>query len=90
MLFAVLEGRDGQVWRAILLLTPVLFLVAGLVLVVASEPVGWIGGVIGAGGLIASSIALALRRRRTAPVLISPGVATSTSDDLQGSSSSCR
>jgi hypothetical protein len=63
LLFMVLEGREGQCWRAILLVTPLLLLMIGLfvVVVVAAHvfPAGWAGGVLGIGSLTA---ALALAR----------------------------
>jgi hypothetical protein len=64
LLFTVLEGRDGQIWRAVLLMTPPLLLVAGLVIVVTGAPVGWIIGALGGGSLTTSAFALFKRRQR--------------------------
>lgn len=61
LLFLLVQGSDGQWWRAILLVTPLLLLVAGLALVTAAVlPVGWVGGALGVGSLTA----LAVARRR--------------------------
>lgn len=58
LLFLLVQGREGQWWRALLLVTPVLVLIGVLA---AVPPVGWVGGALGAGGLAA---ALARRRQR--------------------------
>lgn len=67
LLFLLVEGREGQVWRAVLLLTPLL-LVLGLVLVTFSAVVGSIVGAVGVGSLIASTIALSRLRSKAAAV----------------------
>jgi len=58
LLFLLVQGREGQWWRAILLATPLLVLVGVLT---AAPPFGWVGGVLGVGGLTA---ALVRRQRR--------------------------
>jgi hypothetical protein len=68
LLFLLVQGRDGQWWRAILLLAPLLLLVVALVglvsMIAALLPLGgWISGAVGIGSLTASG-ALALCRRR--------------------------
>jgi hypothetical protein len=68
LLFLLVQGRDGQWWRAILLVVPLLLLVvalAGLIgMIAALLPLGgWISGAVGVGSLTAGG-ALALRRRR--------------------------
>lgn len=51
LLFMLVQGRDGQWWRAILLVMPLLVLVG---LIAAVPPVGWVGGALGVGGLTAA------------------------------------
>lgn len=64
LLFLLVQGPDGQCWRAVLLMTPLLLLVTGLVVVMAAvAPVSWVGGAVGVGSLTA----LAVSRRRTQP-----------------------
>ncbi|MCA1707939.1 MAG: hypothetical protein LC808_33555 [Actinobacteria bacterium] len=63
LLFMLLIGRDGQCWRAVLLLTPLLLLVAGVVLVATTAPGGWIGGVLGFGSLTALAMSQRHKRR---------------------------
>ncbi|HSL07578.1 MAG TPA: hypothetical protein VK887_06330 [Pseudonocardiaceae bacterium] len=63
LLFLLVQGRDGQWWRAILLVTPLLLLVAGLAVAAAVLPLGWVGGALGVGSLTA----LAVARRRGGP-----------------------
>lgn len=58
LLFVLVEGRDGQCWRAVLLLTPLLVLIG---VMAAVPPAGWVGGALGVGWL---SAALARRRRQ--------------------------
>lgn len=60
LLYTLLQGRDGQWWRAILLVVPLLVLVlalAGLIclMITACPPAGWASGAL--------SLALWLRRR---------------------------
>lgn len=57
LLFLLVQGREGQWWRAILLAMPLLVLVG----VITAMPPGWVGGALGVGGLAA---ALVRRRRR--------------------------
>lgn len=70
LLFLLVQGRDGQWWRAILLAVPLLLLVValvglvGMMMITALLPLGgWISGAIGVGWLTAGG-ALALCRRR--------------------------
>jgi hypothetical protein len=68
LLFLLVQGRDGQWWRAILLVASLLLLVvalAGLVGMIAALPPlgGWISGAVGVGSLTAGGT-LALCRRR--------------------------
>lgn len=64
LLFTLVEGPDRQCWRAILLVTPLLLLMAGFVMVaMKAAPVSWISGAMGVGSLTA----LAICRRRRAP-----------------------
>jgi len=61
LLFLLVEGPDRQCWRAILLVTPLLLLMAGFVVVaLTAAPVSWVGGTVGLGSLAA----LAVCRRR--------------------------
>jgi hypothetical protein len=61
LLFLLVQSPDGQCWRAILLVTPFLLLMTGLVMVTAvAAPVNWVGGALGLGSLTA----LAASRRR--------------------------
>lgn len=61
LLFLLVQSPDGQCWRAILLVTPLLLLMTGLVMVTAvAAPVNWAGGALGIGSLTA----LAVSRRR--------------------------
>lgn len=69
--FVVLEGRDGQWWRAILLVTPLLVVplvvtsvLAVLLGVMATSGV-WVGGAFGVGSV---TTALALSRRAGRPL----------------------
>lgn len=66
LLFVVLEGREGQCWRAVLLLTPLLLLVTGLVVVTTAAPAGWMGGALGVVGSLTAALALAKQRRSRA------------------------
>ncbi|MDQ3765044.1 MAG: hypothetical protein M3460_27120 [Actinomycetota bacterium] len=68
LLFLLVQGRDGQWWRAIVLLGSLLLLMVALtgllgVIAVLLPFEGWISGVIGVGSLTAGG-ALALRRRQ--------------------------
>lgn len=72
LLFLVVQGRDGQWWRAILLVLPLLLLVIAMVvlidtiMIVALLPLGgWISNATGAGSLIAAGTLAWYRRRRT-------------------------
>lgn len=73
LLFLVVQGRDGQWWRAILLVVPLLLLVIALIalidliMIAALLPLGgWISGATGTGSLIgASALAWCRRRRNT-------------------------
>ena len=61
LLFLLVQGRDGQWWRGLLLMA-----LAGLLLVgvLAVLLVGWVGGAVGVGSLTALVVA---RRRGGAP-----------------------
>lgn len=70
LLFLVVQGREGQWWRAILLLVPLLLLVIALVVLIvmimagALQPLsGWISA--GAGSLIAAGAVAWYQRRRS-------------------------
>jgi hypothetical protein len=63
LLFLLVQGPDGQCWRAILLVTPLLLLMTGLVVVTAAAaPVNWVGGALGVGSL--TTLAVSRSRRR--------------------------
>ncbi|MGH4007105.1 MAG: hypothetical protein ACRDTH_02865 [Pseudonocardiaceae bacterium] len=59
LLFLLVQGRDGQWWRGLLLIALTGLLLVG-VLAVLPAPAGWVGGALGVGSLIA----LAVARRR--------------------------
>lgn len=63
LLFLVVEGRNGQWWRAILLVVTLLLLVIALVVLIGTlRPLGvWISS--GAGSLIAAGILAWYQRR---------------------------
>ncbi len=63
LLFLLVQGRDGQWWRGLLLVA--LTGLLGVALVGALALAGWVGGVLGAGSLTAGAAALARRRRRS-------------------------
>ena len=63
LLFMVLEGRNGQCWRAVLLLMPPLLLVVGLVLLTTTAPMWWISATVALGLLSASSLTLGRLRQ---------------------------
>ncbi|MGH3753156.1 MAG: hypothetical protein ACRDRP_10735 [Pseudonocardiaceae bacterium] len=59
----MVQGRDGQWWRAILLVVPLLLLVVALVVLI---DLSMISSVTGAGSLIAvGALTWCLRRRTT-------------------------
>ncbi|MGH4000384.1 MAG: hypothetical protein ACRDTJ_23315 [Pseudonocardiaceae bacterium] len=60
LLFLLVQGRDGQWWRGLLLLALVGLVLVG-VLAVLPVPAGWVGGALGVGSLTALT---AVRRRR--------------------------
>lgn len=62
LLFLVVEGREGQWWRAILLVVPLLLLVVALITLIGV--IGWISGATGTGSLIAVGGLAWYRRRR--------------------------
>ena len=69
LLFLVVQGREGQWWRAILLVVPLLLLVVALVVLIvmimggALQPLsGWISA--GAGSLIVAGAVAWYQRRR--------------------------
>ena len=71
LLFLVVEGHDGQWWRAIVLVIPLLLLVVALItlteviMLAALLPLGdWINGATGTGSLIAVGALAWYRRRR--------------------------
>lgn len=68
LLFLLVQGRDGQWWRAVLLVALLLLLVVALTglvgMIAAPLPLGgWTSGAVGVGSLTVGG-ALALRRRR--------------------------
>lgn len=60
LLFLLVQGRDGQWWRGLLLIALAGLLLVG-VLAVLPVPAGWVGGAVGAGSLTA--LVVAARRR---------------------------
>ncbi|MGH3812238.1 MAG: hypothetical protein ACRDUV_07240 [Pseudonocardiaceae bacterium] len=59
LLFLLVQGRDGQWWRGLLLIALTGLLLVG-VLAMLPAPAGWLGGALGVGSLTA----LAVARRR--------------------------
>lgn len=72
LVFLLVQGRDGQWWRAIILVAPLLLCVVTLVVLVgmiaALLPLGaWISGAVGIGSLITGGAVALYRRRHTPP-----------------------
>lgn len=73
LLFLLVQGRDGQCWRAILLAAPLVLLVValaglvGMIMIAALSPFGgWISSAVGVGSLTAGgALALLCRRHST-------------------------
>jgi hypothetical protein len=61
LLFLVVEGRDGQWWRAVLLVVPLLLLVVALITLI---DLSMISSAAGTGSLIAVGALAWYRRRR--------------------------
>lgn len=70
LLFLVVEGRDGQWWRAILLVVPLLLLVVALVVLI---DLSMISSAAGTGSLIAVGALVWYRRRRNTVNRAIPG-----------------
>lgn len=65
LLFLLVQGRDGQWWRAILLMVPVLLLVAVLAMIMAELPVASWLGLFGVSTAVTGGVLARSRRHRT-------------------------